>query len=148
MATSAPVTDRVTRPRTTKKRVPGIRAVIHAVQRVVAALHAGTISAPVINFEQTKPSTIRYTPSYTAGKPPTCHEAVAYTAASISRILDLTSYNDQASRWVRVALHILEGVEQGYVSEELLDNLGRPGYRVQPLLKELKFLRENYKLFN
>lgn len=102
-----------------KMRRVDIASVIRSVRKTIAALHNREIEFESLN-ERTPPQTIRFSPSFVAGKPKFDIRGLAYTSLSLARFLgDVDSSrprNPRAGQATTVALAMLSLQEQGHLA--------------------------------
>lgn len=134
----------------------GILATIEACKDTVAAYASGALSAPYLKLG-TRGADIRFAPCFRRGMDMES-SGVLYTTGSIANYW-VSQYDKDVRRtinggrrvpgkWIKLAMLILEGIEEGWVDEEqMLTNIRdmRVGYRLNPLLKSL---REKSKTFH
>lgn len=90
-----------------------IQTAIHAAQEYVHGLSVGTRPAPQVP-ESTRKQTIRYAPSFIAGKSPKSRQAIfakPYTTANIAHSAGIKA------QVILIALQLLELLERGIIDE-------------------------------
>jgi len=132
----------------------GIIATGAACFEVVKAFASGAI-VPVLPYG-TRDTDLRYAPRFARDLPPDT-KGVPYTTGSIVIYLQQlgkdTSVNignnrRAPSRWMLLALALLESFEEGFMDKEstiLYIREGKEGYTVNALLKTLRRQRKKYK---
>jgi hypothetical protein len=113
-----------------------------AVEQVIAALAAGKITAPDVSGVAERD--IRYAPYFSARRGRNERSTVPYSIKWIESVLIADS---KPSRWIRVAMQLLEGRERGYVDQYVFDAIAnlRPGYNSTQLARRLRLKEKEYE---
>jgi hypothetical protein len=120
----------------------GVLASCVATEKVIAALYAGQLAPPdVVGVAHRE---LRYAPYFAVGKGHSQAGTVPYTLKSIERMLIA---DGKASRYIRVAIALLEARELGVLEPDAFTNIAmlRPGWNITTLLKELKRKKAVYE---
>lgn len=134
----------------------GIIATVDTCRAVVAAFADGRLT-PEVPYG-TRDADIRYAPRF-ARDLPTDTVGVKYTTGSISAYF-LKEYGHNTyvkvegerkapSLWMRLAMALLEAFEEGWLDEEstmIFIAEERPGYGLNPLLRELQMRRQAHQI--
>lgn len=106
-----------------KESGAAILASVTAVEQVVRALAEGRITPP----ELERARDVRFAPFFGVGHGVDERGTVPYTLQWVEQII---IGRGKPSRWLTVAMLLLEGRERGYVDQYVLDSIrvARPGY--------------------
>ena len=113
----------------------GVLASCVAVEQVINALAIGQLVAPSVIGTPRKE--LRYAPHFAIGKGRNESSTVPYTQRWVEKLLIADC---KPSRYIRIAMALLEARELGYLQTDAFTNIAmlRPGYDISTLLKELK----------
>lgn len=118
-----------------KESAVALLASVQAVEALVKALAQRKLDPP--DMDRTRKNDVRYAPYYGPGK----RAAEPHTVAYNSRWLEKAIIADEKpSKWLRVALQLLERRERGYVDAYVFDAIRqcRPGYSLGDLERGIK----------
>jgi hypothetical protein len=124
------------------ERAEAIIASCNAIEQLVAALSAGQTPAPDVTGLARKD--IRYAPHYAVGRGASEKNTVPYDMRWVERML---IEDGKKSRWLRVALQLLEGRELKYVTQDTFDSIAnlRPGYNSTQLARRLRLSKQRWE---
>lgn len=120
------------------ERAAILLASVEAVQATVKALAAGRLEPPIL----TNKKDARYAPYYAVGCGANEHGTVPYNVRWIEEQL----VQGTRSKYLRVALALLQGRERGYVTQDTFDCIAlcRPSYDLKSLERSLKLTEKRY----
>lgn len=122
----------------------GILASVEICRRVIKAWAEGTLGPPQLPLAGLS-NAVRYAPHYARGMGEDDPATVPYTLTSLGEVLGAINRTGiggqytQANRWLRIAMALLEGQEEGWVLNQDFNNISsaRPGWQVAGLQRLL-----------
>ena len=113
-----------------------------AIEQIVAALATEQIAAPDVSGAAERD--IRYAPYFSPRRGRSERGTVPYSIKWIESVLIA---DGKPSRWLRVAMQLLEGRERGYVDQYVFDAIAnlRPGYNSTQLARRLRLKEKEYE---
>jgi hypothetical protein len=129
----------------------GILASVEICRRVIKAWAQGALPPPQIPLTGLS-NAVRYAPHYARGIGQNDPGTVPYTLTSLGEVLGAINRTGvggqyiQANRWLRTAMALLEGQEEGWVLDQDFKNISsaRPGWQVNGLRRLLNARRKEW----